>query len=48
MRPLMFSITLYEGDQLIYKQKDQDLPRVFHRFAVFIFKKYLGTDRKEA
>ncbi len=47
MRSRMFSIVVYDGDQLIYKQMDMDPYKAFHRIAVFMGLKYFGIKKKE-
>ena len=38
----MFSIVLYEGDQVMVKYAGRDLYKIFRNFAEFMFKKYFG------
>lgn len=43
----MFSIAIYEGGTLIYKQTDWSPLKVYRRVAVFMFEKYF-QGKKEA
>jgi len=38
----MYSIVLYEGDQVMHKCTGRDIYKIFKNFAEFMFKKYFG------
>ncbi len=40
----MFSIVLYEGDQVILKAVGRDIYKIWRKFAKLIFQKYFGSD----